>query len=131
MDAAQPEQLGGESPLARVTSVKRRDAHGHAHLLPENGEIGRHQHQEERRAGHRTVDPGEPDGVADDGGAQLGGTRPRSRLSLALGEPPRRLLQPVGGEEDESLGRVVGIGSQAAEQSGGHGEGLRLRSRRL
>ena len=116
VDAAQDEEVGGDAGVGRVVPVERRHTEMKPHLLAQEGDVRRHESDEEWCPCDRAVDPGGADrapalavGEHRWGAIRCGVTRPL--------RPHARVVRlPIDLVDRQPLGNVVRIAPGEAHQ---------------
>ena len=107
--AAQREHLRRRAQIPRVASVERGGAQRHAHLLLQIREVTGHERDEERGSGDRTIDPRDMRRLRTQLLGDLGTRGIGVRTPHRLSPFPRRIAEPTGRVQGESLGDVLGV----------------------
>ena len=124
VDAAQDEEVGGDARVGRIMPVERRHPQVEAHLLAQEGDVGGHERDEERRPRDRTVDPrgGDRAPALDISQRRRGAVR--RRVARMLCPCARRVGELIDGVDRQPLGNVVWIAPGQAHQNARDAEAM-------
>ena len=107
--AAQREHLRRGAQAPRVAAVERRGAQRHPHLLLQIREVAGHERDEERGPRDRPVDPRDVRRLRTQLLGDLGPRGIGARAPHRLSPFPRRIAEPTGRVQRQSLGDVLGV----------------------
>ena len=124
MNAAQDEEVGGDAGVTRVVPVEGGHPQVKPHLLTQEGDVCRHQSDEERRPGDRAVDPGGADRAPAPAVSEYRRGAIRCRVTRSLGPDARSVRVPIDRLDRQPLRDMVRITLGEPHQNAGHAQAL-------